>query len=288
MLTRVQAFDRLRRNLELTGLQERTVAARHKAVRSAVAAQLDVTDDFLTGSYRRQTLIGPLKAADVDIVVVLDRAYRDRGARAVLDAVRRALLAEYPSTPKISRNMHAVTVTFSDFVVDVVPAFARPWWTEGGWEICDSGSDSWIVTDPKKHVDISAAANRTHKGDLVPIVKQLKAWNRTVNRPLRSFHIEVLAWSVFGTSWWWHTEMSSDWECVRHFFDKARPKLSQQLPDPAGSGGDVGAYLNGSALQAAISKMTTAHERCVGADEAAKAGRTQAMHDVYAHVFGSY
>jgi len=84
MVTRVQAFERLRSNLELTGLKESTVATRQKNIRAAVATQLTVVADFLTGSYRRQTLIGPLKSADVDIVVVLDRGYRERGTRAVL------------------------------------------------------------------------------------------------------------------------------------------------------------------------------------------------------------
>lgn len=187
MLTRTQAFERLRSNLELTVPQETTVATRQTSVRAAVARQLIVVDAFLTGSYRRQTLIGPLKRADVDIVVVLDRDYKQRGPRAVLELVKKALLVEYPQTPEISRNGQAVTITFSDFVVDVVPAFVRPWWTwDDGWDICDSGSDRWIATNPKRHVEISAGANRLHGDQLVPRIKQLKAWNRTVGEPLRS------------------------------------------------------------------------------------------------------
>ncbi len=52
MVTRNEAFARLRKNLELTGLQEGTVAARQKNVRAAVPRQLTVVDDFLTVSYR--------------------------------------------------------------------------------------------------------------------------------------------------------------------------------------------------------------------------------------------
>lgn len=82
MLTREQAFAQLRTNLELTGLQEKAVATRQQNVRAAVADQLTVTDAFLTGSYRRHTLIGPLKQADGDVMVVLDRSYRSRGPKA--------------------------------------------------------------------------------------------------------------------------------------------------------------------------------------------------------------
>jgi tRNA nucleotidyltransferase (CCA-adding enzyme) len=138
-LTRKQAFEELRSNLELTGLQETTVATRQNNVRTAVASQLSVVDDFLTGSYRRHTMIGPLKSADVDVLIVLDRGYKDRGPRAVLELVKKTLLDEYKTGTQISRNGQAVTITFSDFIVDVVPAFVRPWWTwDDGWDICDS------------------------------------------------------------------------------------------------------------------------------------------------------
>lgn len=287
VLSREQAFERFRRNLELTGLQERTVATRQQNVRDAVATQLTVVDDFLTGSYRRHTLIGPLKEADVDIVVVLDRSYRERGPRAVLDLVRTVLLDEYPRTPKISRNGQAVTISFSDFVVDVVPAFKLPWWNwNEGFEICDSGSNAWITTNPKKHVELSSTGNRTHKGQLVPRVKQLKAWNRYVGEPLRSFHLETIAWSIFGTSFWWHESVRSDWASARMFFEKAPDKVRYKLADPAGLGGDVGAYLTGKALETAISKMNSARDRCARAEKAAKDGDLASMHEAYGRVFG--
>jgi hypothetical protein len=288
MLTRVQAFDGLRRNLELTGLQETTVAVRHQNVRDAVARQLTVVDDFLTGSYRRRTLIGPLKRADVDILVVLDNSYKKRGPRAVLELVKKALLDEYANGTKMSRNGQAVTIAFSDFIVDVVPGFVRPWWADAGWDICDSGSDSWISTNPKRHVEISAMANQVHDGQLVPRIKQLKAWNRTVSDPLRSFHVEALAWSIFGRSSWWYNSQASDWVSAGYFFKKAGGKLREQLHDPAGTGKDVAAYLHGGALDSAVSKAETAYERCVRAEKAFKIDDPATMHEAYSRVFGSY
>lgn len=289
-MTLSAAFGQLRTNVELTGLQRSTVATRQQNVRAALDKSLAVRDDFLTGSYVRSTLIGPLSRADVDIVVVLDDVYRARGPKGVLQLVRKVLLDTYPSTPKISSNGQAVTITFSDFTVDVVPAFAGGWWLSG-YEICDSGSNTWIRTNPKKHVEISSAANSAHGGLLVPCVKQLKAWNRTVNRPLRSFHIEVLAWEIFGTQPWpfQATKMGRDWENVRYFFDKARDRLPRQQRDPAGTGTDVGAYLGGGqALNDAVSKAKSAYERCGRAENAAAAGNLAAAHAAYRQVFGDY
>jgi len=87
-----------------------------------------------------------------------------------------------------------------------------------------------------------------------------------VDEPLRSFHLEALAWSVFGTSWFWHESMRSDWVSARYFFDKARDKLRYKLSDPSGTGADVGGYVTGTSMEKAISKMTTAYERCVRAE----------------------
>ena len=69
----------LRRNLELTGAQDQTVATRQRSVRDAVATQLTVTDAFLTGSYRRHTLIGPLKRADTSVPAALVELERGLG-----------------------------------------------------------------------------------------------------------------------------------------------------------------------------------------------------------------
>lgn len=281
------AFDQMRRNLELTGLQQSTVATRQRNVRLAVAKELSVVGDFLTGSYVRKTLIGPLAKADVDILVVLDQQYRSRGARNVLDMVRRALLKTY-ETPDISRNGQAITINFSDFSVDVVPAFQQHWYFGGRYEICDSGSDKWIETNPKKHAEISSAANSAHSGKLVPCIKQIKAWNRAANRPLRSFHVEVLAWEIFGRSPWPFSRMGSDWGNTRYFFDQARQRVRRMQQDPAGTGKDVGAYLHGLALEAAASKLKTAYERCTRAETATANGRLSDAHASYRLVFGNY
>ena len=66
-------------------------------------------------------MIAPLATADIDIFVILDSKYYEKdGQAALLDKVKRALKATY-KTPEISRNGQAVTITFTDFKVDVVP-----------------------------------------------------------------------------------------------------------------------------------------------------------------------
>src|SRR6516225_4865062 len=76
-----EGFAGLRSNLEITDLQEKTVSTRQQNVRKALEDDFDILDSFLTGSYRRSTMIAPLKGADLDIFIVLDPKYYEASAR---------------------------------------------------------------------------------------------------------------------------------------------------------------------------------------------------------------
>ena len=127
-------FAKLRDNLEISDLQTATVSARQQNVRKAVDLGMSVSDDFLTGSYRRNTMIAPLKKADVDVFVVLNSShFKQHGQQQLLADTKAALRKSY-RTPDISPNGQAVTILFDDFRVDVVPAFHRK---GGGYLIPD-------------------------------------------------------------------------------------------------------------------------------------------------------
>ncbi len=144
--TIASSFQTLKANLEITSLQQATVATRQRNARDAVA-RLTVLDSFITGSYKRHTMISPLSEADVDIFVVLNVSYYSaNGYGTLLDRVRKVLLETYTETPRISRNGQAVTITFTDFVVDVAPGFYR----QGGGHLIPSTTEQrWIPTNPR-------------------------------------------------------------------------------------------------------------------------------------------
>ncbi len=288
MATTIQsAFQKFKENLEITGLQKATVATRQKNVREVVEAELEVLDTFLTGSYSRSTMIGPLKESDVDIFVVLSAKYyhnyngQNGGQAGLLDLVKRALRRTYTKTPDISRNGQAVTVAFTDFVVDVVPGFYRQ---GGGFLIPDSVSQNWISTDPKKHVDLVSASNVAHNGDLIPLIKMIKAWNKNIGRHFMSFHLEVLALQILEG-----ITISDFPSGVRYFFGKGKELISKQNLDPAGYGGDVGRYINtAEKIMEAMSKFETAYTRALKAEELEARGRTQEAMEFWQKIFGDY
>lgn len=69
-----QGFALLKRILEIAALQAATASTRQQTVRGAVESRMDVLGSFLTGSYKRSTMIAPLALADIEVLVVLQFA----------------------------------------------------------------------------------------------------------------------------------------------------------------------------------------------------------------------
>lgn len=282
------AFQKLKENLEITGLQKSTVSTRQDNVRAVVANDLTVEDSFLTGSYSRNTMIAPLKEADVDIFIVLHPNYfhhynngQNGGQAGLLDLVKRTLKKTYTKTPDISRNGQAVTIQFTDFLVDVVPGFNRQ---GGGYLIPNSISKSWIPTDPKKHVEIVSSENIAHSGNLVPLIKMIKGWNKNSGNFFNSFHLEVLALQILRD-----VKISDFPSGMRYFFDKSRDLVTKKNLDPAGYGQDVGSYINTQEkIQEAVAKFQLAYDRAIKAEDYNNRGNTQAAIEMWRKIFGDY
>ena len=286
-ITASKAFEEFRRNLEITPLQSATVSSRQQNVRNVVAAGFIVLSDFQTGSYSRSTMIAPLSEADVDIFFVLDPQHfqnyngKNGGPAGLLDSVKRTLQRTYTRTPDISRNGQAVSVRFTDFVVDVVPGFNRQ---GGGYLIPDAIGNRWLETDPRSHVELISDSNKAHNGDLVPLIKMIKGWNKNSGSFFRSFHLEVLALSILN-----NISISNYPSGIRYFFEQGQRLISEKNPDPAGYGDDVGRYIdNADKVRDAINRFQTAYERAARAEGSAARGQSRDAIDTWGKLFGSY
>lgn len=259
--TAASSFQRFRSNLEITDLQQSTVSTRQRAVRDAVARRLTVVDSFVTGSYKRHTMISPLSEADVDVVVVLDPSYYQAdGYTSLLDRVRRVLLETYTTTPRISRNGQAVTIKFTDFEVDVVPAFNR---RGGGYLIPNTKEARFISTNPKVHETFSSNANQSHSGDLVPLIKMIKAWNRECGRPFRSFYLELLVEKALRG-----VRITNDWSGARFVLDRGRDLIRYTITDPAGlDQGGVHGFASCPNVSSAVSRFDRGFAGAAAAEE---------------------
>lgn len=256
--TIISSFEKFRQNLEITGLQKSTVSTRQNNVREVVEAGLEVNESFLTGSYSRSTMIAPLVQADVDIFMVLNSKYYSKTPTDLLGTVRSTLRKTYTKTPKISSNGQAVTIIFTDFIVDVVPGFYRQ---GGGFLIPNAYSNKWIATNPRLHVELMTTQNAIHKGNLVPLVKMIKGWNRAKNKPFRSFYLELLAINILKG-----VTISDSSSGMRFFFDKGRELIKLAIKDPA-----LGEYVYGlencKNVEDAVKVFRTAYDSAVLAEK---------------------
>jgi hypothetical protein len=276
-----QGFSELQRNLNITSIQESTLAERQQNIRRVLESEFIVVDTFVMGSYRRHTIIAPLSKADVDIFVVLDHRYFERsGPYPILERIRERLrAANLPSG--IRPDAPAVTVTFDDFKVDVVPGFNRP---VDGYLIPDPSLKGWLPTNPKKHIEIWSRENEQHAGKLVPLLKMVKGWNNKHRRSLRSFHLETMSLQfVRGV------EIADYSLAVGYVFDKARVKVKLPTQDEAGYGGNVGNYLDTQAkMSAATSALEAVYAGSIEATEMESRGMTFEAFQQWRVIFGDY
>ena len=282
-----EAFQFLKSRLEISSLQQSTVSTRHQNVREAITKERAVKESFLTGSYSRHTMISPLKEADIEVFVVLNNDFfynyngKNGGQGGLLDLIKYTLKKTYPRSPDVSRNGQAVTIQLSDFLVDVVPAFNRE---GGGFLIPNSIQQSWISTDPKKHVEIITTSNQLHNNNLIPLIKMIKRWNKTINYFFTSFHLEVLALQILE-----NVSITDYPSGMRFFFNKARSYIKTKNPDPSGYGGDVGHYLNtNDKINNAVSRFETAYNRALKAEDFYSRNNYYEAFDMWKKIFGDY
>ena len=290
--TVAKAFEILSERLEITPLQLSIVSKRHERVREVLKRALPVVDggDFLTGSYMRRTMIAPLKEADIDIFIVLDEKYRyDYNPASLLDKVKYILKKEYRETTDISRDGQAVTISFSDCKIDVVPAFPRRVGLKfrrkyRGFIIANTIEKAWIATDPHQHTAIWREANKKHDGKLIPLIKMIKGWNKENGRLLTSFHLECLILQIMK-----YQSITDFLANVRYVFQSARRKIRYSVADPAGYNYDVGTYLNTRSKREEVeSHLESSYRRARKAEEYAAKGKIEEAYSNWQLIFGKY
>lgn len=195
--------------------------------------------------------------------------------------MKKVLLKTYPKTPNISRNGQAVTINFTDFTVDVVPAFNRK---GGGYLIPDSIGKKWISTDPKVHVELMNTENAEHSGNLVPLVKMMKGWNRTmINYAFESFYLELMTINILK-----NVTISDYPSGIRYVFDKGREKIKYTIADPVTYGEQIQGLRNVTTVKDAVSRFETEYARAVKAEEFEKLEKTESAIDEWRKIFGDY
>lgn len=277
------AFARLKSNLEITQTESQQASSRHQAIRDHVRAHWGLTDDFLTGSYRRDTKTKRLKDVDVFVVIDVDGEqghYRDEAPSNVLLALRSVLQAKWEAA---YLDGMAVVIPYGNeddvTSIEVVPAFDR---AGGGYHIPDPQLGSWINTDPKKHHDASTTKNGECNDKYVPLVKMIKAVNRELGEPVApSFLLEVMALGIVTPP------VGRYGDEIIAFLATAADRIHEPWPDPAGIGPDVNSRMSRAEREYAAQQLHDARAIAEEAVDLQDDGQERAAVEEWRRIFGN-
>lgn len=290
MITVAEAFEIFRQRLELSETERNDAMRRHKQVRTCINATFDISRDFLTGSYDRHTKTKPLK--DVDIFFCLgpkEQHWRNKHPQEVLNAFQKCLGDEF-GHDCVEPGRRCVTVEFekrnptADEEGKVLSNDAVPAYDLGDcYEIPDRNLGKWIKTNPDRHAEQSTAKNKALGGKWVPLVKMLKRWNRSADKPISpSFLIEVMAHDLV------EPPFANYPAEIRNFFANCLTAIMQDWPDPAGLGPPVSDQMTSQKRQNAIEALRRAEVKAARAVELERQGKIGEALALWREVMGKY
>ena len=268
-LTTTQAFSKFLEDITATDNQKSTFIPNRKAsVDEDMGKAFPSTSDMpywkgiLMGSASKGTIIRPLD--DIDVLAVFSN---ENGAwskyaydsKSFIYRIREA----YAGTKiqQVGTRGQAVRVFYkTGGHVDVAPVIHR------GNDVyhLPNGAGGWLLTAPTVANAWFSDKNKALGYHLGPVVRLLKAWNRAHSKHFRSFHLETVAATTFGS-------LGSNYrDALQKFFEWAPRYLN--VSDPGGQGGDLSTYLTWTGRQNLIQALNTAADRAKKANEAEARG----------------
>ena len=170
------AFDEFDEALKLDPGERSRAERVHNEITELLTGEGLITGAFLQGSFRRKTMIAPLR--DIDKVVILHESVRGSSPTQVMDRLEAALQRRGPDAP-VARAKPALKLDLGpDAVdVDVVPAWETP---TGDDDVLiantepESGEDLWKRSNTRTLIRVVSERNQTTNGRFVRQIRMAK------------------------------------------------------------------------------------------------------------------
>jgi hypothetical protein len=270
-----------------TNRQGKTINERRERLEQILEEEMDVVESHQFGSFTRGTMVGPLSEdSDTDVMFVLSREKHgkweqgENGSRNCLRAVKRALEKRYPNS-KVSIDRNVVSVQFSDFTVDVAPAFKDG---TGGYKIPDTYSEgrSWVRTNPRGYKQRFEAVDNARGGKLQKVARVAKKLRENRNVPVSSYHMEVMAYDYVHNH---PNKDASTEELVEGFVEELPRRVSRGTRDPV-NGDRLDSNMDRSNRKEAIRKAKAARKQMRDARDRRQDGDREEANEKYGDALG--
>ncbi len=257
-MTTEEFFKSLASKVELTQGEADKIAKKHNWLREKLCKKLPVEDDFLTGSYARNTMIRPKNGEKFDVDFFLAFSKEDYGEIELSDLLKtvKAALDEIKSGDSDiesidDKQRRSIGVIYKDnFQIDVVPAVQIE--KDKMYKIFDKRTQTAVNSNPKLHgKNLTDANDATTSGSvkrLVPIVKMFKSWKRAKCDYLKSFHLELLVVQTLKDG-----EITSYSSGIAKFFNNVDTQSS--LSDPANAKNIIDTYLDENGTRSELTSL---------------------------------
>lgn len=152
------------------------------------------------GSYGRRTAIHGISDLDMAFelpwsLYVQYKAHEGNGPSALLQAVRASLKDRYRRT-EIKGDGQVVVISFTGFVVEVLPAFVDK--DADGYRFPDShNGGSWKICKPVQEIDAVDRRNQDTNRNYKHVCKMLRAWKNNHGVNMSGMLIDTLAYNFF-------------------------------------------------------------------------------------------
>lgn len=194
------------------------------------------------GSVAKHTYVDGL--SDVDVLVVLNNTdLRKKSPEEVRKYFAERLRERFPSTAIDVGNL-AVTVSFSDATIQLLPAIRHA----KGMQISSQNGTSWSsVVNPGGFAEKLKEVNQRYNGKVVPTIKLIKTINSQLpeQQQLKGYHIESMAIQIFKS----YTGDQTSKAMLTHFFRQASSVIRTPIADTTGQSLHVDDYLGAANSQ---------------------------------------
>jgi hypothetical protein len=276
-------FEAFLNNIKIKDAE--TISSRYGSITRRLNMYFRDTEDkqsnsLQAGSYGRHSGINGI--SDLDMLYVMPgsdwEAYKNN-PEGLLDACKREIAKTYPDTES-KRDRNVVVVTFTSFVIEVVPVFVQ---SDGTFKYPDTyNGGRWSICDTRAELNAFQSKNTERRGNLRRLAKMIRSWKARNSIKMSGFLIDTLCYKFFNNTTKYDSSSFGSYDVLlTDFFEFLSKEPRQDYYVAMGSGSHV------SVLKSFNKVAEAALRDCEDAIEARGKSQDDKCNKCYKRVFGT-
>ena len=227
-----QMFEEFIDNLAISNKQ--TISDRYAELTKTLNKKFRDSDSetantLQVGSFGRKTGIDGI--SDLDMLYIMPKSSWDtynnaqNGQYKLLSDTKEAILNRYSRTD-VSVDRLVVTVTFSNFYIEVQPVFEQE---DGSFKYPDTkNGGSWKITKPREEIDEISSADKDKNQNLQRLCKMARAWKNKHGVAMGGLLIDTLAYNFLKSTDYYDDKSFSYYDWLSRDFFQYLSELPEQ------------------------------------------------------------